>query len=183
MCTCPTGKRCRVKADLSPACLQNGRGSVPLFLELRISAEVAQLRYELGRAPQGPNAGSKPDVERAWQEQLGFVKLDKLKERAHRMTRIRILRTALGTGASQKTSHRFRPSDPLFEHRSGNYFNPAHCLNVRPLRRLMGVMGMWPLGNVQRFLELLLLLCGADYSSLAARLGQRTVEVEPDFWF
>ncbi|KAJ4456783.1 hypothetical protein PAPYR_7913 [Paratrimastix pyriformis] len=74
------GKRCRVKADLSPVCLQNGRGSVPLFLELEISADPIQLRYALGQAPVAD--ARQPDdayaVEWAWQKQLGFTKLNKL---------------------------------------------------------------------------------------------------------
>ncbi|KAJ4456309.1 hypothetical protein PAPYR_8489 [Paratrimastix pyriformis] len=164
-------RRCRVKADLSPVCLQNGRGSVPLFLDFALSTGDIRLRYGLGQAPGRAPSDSKtdaerPDVESAWKHQLGFAKLDGDRDvRANDAE----LEDCDGDGGVPEVQYsQYMEDRDLFRRCRGSY-DPAQWAHARSLRRLMIMTGLGPMGNVQRFCELLFLLCGADYPSLAAQ--------------
>ncbi|KAJ4462724.1 hypothetical protein PAPYR_738 [Paratrimastix pyriformis] len=216
------GHRCRVTRELSPGCLQNGHGNLPLFLDLLIGADSEQctLRHGLGAPPGAASQGQRgsdesadppaPGVEDEWNDQLGLSALNE------RWDLYRELdgddESCDGEGGSSgdeddrpkgegsqaskrdgdvpeqpryddearhEHSQKTALDDPLFEYGVETFrprdddrwphFSPRYCMNVRQLRRLMVVVGLGPLKDVDLFCDFLFLLCGFDFNELTNR--------------
>ncbi|KAJ4458360.1 hypothetical protein PAPYR_5909 [Paratrimastix pyriformis] len=176
------GLPCPVMHELMHNCLQNGRGNLPIFLDLeRRGMERCTLRYGLGVDPAGL-LGS-PDVADAWKAQLGLTALNEC------WTRPILTMTVPERDGDIPEQSRFKGDveaalnwvdDPLFALDLANFQKtiwtrpPRGCMNVRQLRRLMYIMGLGPLGDVDAFCGVLFMLCGVDLEELYNRKGPET---------
>ncbi|KAJ4455589.1 hypothetical protein PAPYR_9439 [Paratrimastix pyriformis] len=182
--------RCPVVPELTPELHRVGRGTLPVYIEFKHNLTsdphcILGVSYgvPLPAARSGPVLKPSSLASR-WLSHLGFLALDrhwsspvpegrKVPGWAYGEARgSRALVASDGAIPEQETDYQDSPDDPLFvihslsslfptqANRKAPSYSPRDFMNPRLLRRLMAILGLGELGDIDIFCDFLFTLCG-----------------------